>query len=356
MACHSHILAPLTDLLSKKHRKFVWDDACTAAFKCMCALVASDAILAYPNHNLPLDSIKTDTSNFQLGAIIKQKQCPVAYYYTRKLSMAQRNYTTIEKELLSIIETLWEFRTMLLVARLRIYTDHCNLTHSLTSFTTQQVMATTTWRIRSYLHLSSRQSKYHCQCSFLSPYPINSTTVTKYNSRTTFQQFCQFYGRRPRGDAYTWRVTRRSLTEWTFTKTITSRRCLSWVSTFWQLQPTALSFFHHWNISATRRKATRTTPSQHQTLFYTTTWFHNTHLLFSYYPLPNTPTIGALQSHQPCCNLWSSGITPLWHTLKAWTISKLALSSPWSPIRRQRNNPEHQRSQIFKFAAQNRIF
>jgi hypothetical protein len=115
----SHILAPLTDLLGPKNKcdKFVWGESQTKAFAEMKAIIARDTLLHYPDHNKKF-VIETDASDYQLGGRISQDDKDVAFY-TRKLNSAQKNYTTIEKELLSIVETLKTFRHMLLALRLK---------------------------------------------------------------------------------------------------------------------------------------------------------------------------------------------------------------------------------------------
>ena len=88
--------------------------------------MARETILAYPNFNIPFE-IHTDASAYQLGACISQKGKPIAFY-SRKLTPAQTRYTTTERELLSIVETLKEYRTILLGQQLIVHTDHENLT------------------------------------------------------------------------------------------------------------------------------------------------------------------------------------------------------------------------------------
>jgi transposase InsO family protein len=136
----AHVLAPLTSLQGKKN--IVWTDVHTKAFNEMKALMAQDCLLSYPDPNIPYD-IETDASDYQMGAVIKQNGRPVAYF-SRKLRDAQLNYTTIEKETLSIVECLREFHSMLYGARITIYTDHQNMSHQLGKFSTQRVLR---WRL-----------------------------------------------------------------------------------------------------------------------------------------------------------------------------------------------------------------
>lgn len=122
----SHILTPLTNSSNGK-AKLEWTQECEQAFQTIKKIIAREVLMAYPNFNQPFD-IYTDASDYQLGSVIMQGNKPIAFY-SRKLNKAQRNYNTTHKELLSIVETLKEFRNILLGMEVNIYTDHKNLTY-----------------------------------------------------------------------------------------------------------------------------------------------------------------------------------------------------------------------------------
>ena len=135
----SHVLAPLAALTSKT-AKWKWGEEEQSAFDTMKRIIGKETLLAYPDFNHPF-VIHTDASHTQLGAVISQNDKPIAFY-SRKLKPEQTRYTTTERELLSIVETLKEFRNILLGQRIIIHTDHKNLTCK--NFNTERVMR---WRL-----------------------------------------------------------------------------------------------------------------------------------------------------------------------------------------------------------------
>ena len=97
----------------------------------------SKPVLKGPNFNIPF-VLHVDASDVAAGAVLLQEDgdCvlhPVCYMST-KFKPHQRNYSTIEKELLSIILALEHFNFYLLPSDpVTIYTDHRPLSY-LSSF------------------------------------------------------------------------------------------------------------------------------------------------------------------------------------------------------------------------------
>jgi hypothetical protein len=78
-----------------------------------------------------------------LGAVINQDNRPIAFL-SRKLSEMQRKYHVTEIELLTIVQTLKEFKGMLWGQDIKVYTDHKNLTRDALGLTSDRVYR---WRL-----------------------------------------------------------------------------------------------------------------------------------------------------------------------------------------------------------------
>ena len=108
----SHILAPLAEAAAGKAKrtKIKWTDELERAFLDLKKMVSKETLLTYPDWSIPF-TVHTDASDYQLGAVISQNDKPIAFF-SRKLNSAQKNYTTTEKELLSIVECVKQYRNI----------------------------------------------------------------------------------------------------------------------------------------------------------------------------------------------------------------------------------------------------
>jgi hypothetical protein len=120
----SHMLAPLTGLVSPLD-KYKWGEEQQKDFDEIKQKASKVTLLEFPDFEKEFHVYK-DASNNQLGAVIMQEGEPLAFY-SRKLNSAQTCYTTGEQELLSIVETVKEFRDILLGLQVIVHTDHLNI-------------------------------------------------------------------------------------------------------------------------------------------------------------------------------------------------------------------------------------
>ena len=138
---HSHILVTLTDIVWLGKKKIKEEHNHQWSFEEIKRVLTKEIIPNYPEFDRPFD-IHTDASDRHLGAVLSQDGKPLALY-SRKPSSAQRNYSTTEQELLSIVETLKEFRNILLGQIIKVHTNHKNLVHESELKTSHRVIRLT---------------------------------------------------------------------------------------------------------------------------------------------------------------------------------------------------------------------
>ncbi|KAL0148983.1 hypothetical protein M9458_055787 [Cirrhinus mrigala] len=126
----SSLAAPLTDLTRKgQPEKIRWTPAAEEALARIRTALTSAPALRAPDFSCPF-LLQTDTSDSGLGAVLSQVQegekHPILYI-SRKLSPAEKNYATVEREALAIRWAVLELRYYLLGRKFTLVTDHAPL-------------------------------------------------------------------------------------------------------------------------------------------------------------------------------------------------------------------------------------
>lgn len=122
------LAAPLSDCL--KGEKFKFSEEASASFEKLKSALISPPILAQPNFNKKF-YLQCDASNLGIGAVLFQKdeenrEQPL-YFYSSKLTTAEKNYSVTERECLAVIKAIKKFRPYIEGYHFDIITDHNSL-------------------------------------------------------------------------------------------------------------------------------------------------------------------------------------------------------------------------------------
>lgn len=98
------VLGPLNELL-QNNKKWVWTTKCDDSFAKVKELIISEQVLCHYNSALPV-RLATDASPYGIGAVLSHvmedgTERPIAYA-SRTLTKAEKAYSQIDKEALSI--------------------------------------------------------------------------------------------------------------------------------------------------------------------------------------------------------------------------------------------------------------
>lgn len=132
----SSIIAPLTCLIGKKKGRdaIEWNEEADKAFDFLKEALMTAPVVACPDFSQPF-SLQCDASAVGLGSVLTQvfegQERPVAYH-SRLFTKAERNYSTTERELLAVLDSIRHFRGYLDGMKFAVITDHMALKWLLT--------------------------------------------------------------------------------------------------------------------------------------------------------------------------------------------------------------------------------
>ena len=124
----SKIAKPLCRLL-EKDTKFNFDAACQSSFEEIKFRLVEAPIMAKPDWNSEFE-IMCDASDYAMAAVLEQKADKMfraIYYANKTFNEAQENYSTTEKEMLTMVFACEKFRPYILGSHVIIHTDHATI-------------------------------------------------------------------------------------------------------------------------------------------------------------------------------------------------------------------------------------
>lgn len=119
---YSSIAGPMIKYLKKDVKMNIDDPSYIEAFEKLKRIITNPPILSYPDFNKKF-IVTTDASNVALGAVLSQGDRPICYA-SRTLNDHEKNYSTIERELLAIVWAAKYFRPYLYGTKFLVNTDH----------------------------------------------------------------------------------------------------------------------------------------------------------------------------------------------------------------------------------------
>lgn len=127
---YSEIVTPISNLLKKDRKKFLWTKEAEEALEKLKAVLVSSPVLANPNFGQPF-IIETDSSDSAIGAVLVQNQegeRKTIVYFSKKLSSTQKRYSATERECLAVLLSIEHFKHFVEGYQFIVQTDAMSLT------------------------------------------------------------------------------------------------------------------------------------------------------------------------------------------------------------------------------------